>query len=537
MKAINILFLALNIITIMAVVSVSAQASVTYRMLSPSQMDWKIASKSPNNINDVCGAYNIFENEFFVHILKNNGLANIKFNLPNLIKTDQRVFETQLFFDNALIFSGALNNIVGSGIEFSLNEDHLNKLYQTRNIDLSVNTLGYSFDTKNIFQAQTIINECQVRKATKNNIQKSPNPIQQTVGQSVKPALNQIAPAIINTQNIQSDTAQSANIMDRLSVNLGENRVSFPVVDDVKPAMNPSRPKDEQMPVMAGKNISEEAVNRLSTNILSNDSTQQLLVDMLASKKEEPITSNENIVSDNPKDDKLFEEKMTSQIPNIKPLSEPVPTIKGPETTIPLTDNERELFESMKTKMFLLEREKQAVRNELTDIRQKEIEIMKVDIGSRYKIEEQAEKIELLQQKLEQYRYQQVNFRGEQDSDIAVDEEVMMDSVPVEDVIEAPLEILEPLPPVSRKKPEIPDSSNSLSNDTNAFVDEESMIVEVENDQETKPAEIIDVIQTIEEFEQKIATPQPVNDAQALEAIETEALEALKSMDEVQNVE
>lgn len=74
-----------------------------------------------------------------------------------------------------------------------------------------------------------------------------------------------------------------------------------------------------------------------------------------------------------------------------------------------LIESERELFESMKTKMFLLEQEKQAAKSRLTDIRQKEIEAMKIDIGSKQKIAEQADKIKILQEKLQKYQYHQIN--------------------------------------------------------------------------------------------------------------------------------
>lgn len=76
-----------------------------------------------------------------------------------------------------------------------------------------------------------------------------------------------------------------------------------------------------------------------------------------------------------------------------------------------LTPDERDLFESMKTKMFLLEREKAAAHDTLTNIRQKEIGTMKVEIGSRQKIQEQAEKIRILQEKLQQYQYAQIHTK------------------------------------------------------------------------------------------------------------------------------
>lgn len=65
-----------------------------------------------------------------------------------------------------------------------------------------------------------------------------------------------------------------------------------------------------------------------------------------------------------------------------------------------LSADEYELFESMKTKMFLLEREKEALRKELMEIRQKEIEVMKTDIGCLQKTEDQAGKIRILEEKL-----------------------------------------------------------------------------------------------------------------------------------------
>ena len=523
MKTINILFLALNIVAIMIASSNDAKANVTYRMLAPSQMNWKVANKPSDDLMNVCGAYNVFENEFVINIIKSDNASMIRFDLPNLTQANQRVFETQLFFDNSLIFSGALNNIAGTSIDFSLNDSHLNKLYQAKNIDLSVNALGYSFEAQNIFQAQTIINECKVKMAATNNAPKQIDSTERFIAEPPETAFKKLVPKLPVVESV----TPNANIMDRLNVNLGKNRVSYPVVDEVKPTINPARPRAQKIPMQANIPVTTTNINKLNSDILSNDSTQQPLVDMLSSKKIEVAKPNINGDVEKPKEGKLFEEQLTSQIPTVEPMQEVVPTIKGPKTEVLLTDDERELFESMKTKMFLLEREKQAVRNELTDIRQKEIEIMKVDIGSRYKIEEQAEKIELLQQKLKQYQYQQVNLRDEKSPDTVSEEELIMDSVPVEEVAVEPLSA--PLPPLSVKKPEMPNDGigEILEKDSVAGKD----VPEVES------VEIMDVVKKIGEAEQKSAAQKPVNDAQALEAIETEALEALKSIDDVDGTE
>jgi hypothetical protein len=94
-------------------------------------------------------------------------------------------------------------------------------------------------------------------------------------------------------------------------------------------------------------------------------------------------------------------EELSAALPqNVLPKSA---TLFSKKKRAPLVEDERALFESMKTKMLLLEKEKEAVRKRLSDMRQKEIDVMKVDINSLRVIDEMAEKIRVLEHKVEKY--------------------------------------------------------------------------------------------------------------------------------------
>jgi len=135
--------------------------------------------------------------------------------------------------------------------------------------------------------------------------------------------------------------------------------------------------QDEAASPMPSESVQDVVV----TDVMSFD-------DLPTIETEEPVRQEANI-------ERLEQFSKASNFSNI--LQQVKKTTLQGET---LTQDERELFESMKTKMFLLEQEKEAVREKLVKEKQKDIEIMKDNIGALQTIKEQEERIRLLERQL-----------------------------------------------------------------------------------------------------------------------------------------
>lgn len=379
-----------------------AYASISYRVMS-SKEGWQADKKNNTNLEKpFCTAINVYEQDFPMYLSKDQNNTALTFYLANLTTSATDTHDIKLLFDNQTIISRKIEGLSKPIIKVALEPNRLEDLYNADKVTLSVGNLGYEFENDQISTAQSIVNTCLQTK-----LRTAEFDIKASVASDniVKSEIKKDAPV-----QFQSSKAIMPPTWQESYAKEDDQNVDQPIETHIQPAnydavsnkhIQPDEPqhKQFQQPLKslepAGESI-EDSYESPANISAAMEMEQQLINNRDRVIQKPELQVSQNVVSE-------------YQTPNSAP---PLTVIRRSYDDINanrLSEDERDLFESMKTKMFLLEQEKQAAKSKLTDLRQKEIEVMKVDIGSKQKITEQAEKIRILQEKLQKYQYHQIN--------------------------------------------------------------------------------------------------------------------------------
>lgn len=345
--------------------TLAESATANYRIMSSSQ-GWK-ADKDNNSSFEkpFCAAFNVYERDFPLYLSTDQKKTSVIFYLANLISNFEDTHKLKLMFDNQIIIDQDISGLSKPIVKIFLEPSHVDKLYIAEKISLSLGSLGYLYDNSEILSAQSILNTC---LQTKRKASQS--------GEEITAKLD-VLEDDLEQENIESSP--------------------LPVSSD-------------------GKNVKSSKVDAMQDNALIEPASGTSFEDSFNSPNEiySAIEMEQKTIAHRQKDAMHFENRIAEKAVH----DDQEPGQKAPIrmkqsyndfNANTLSDDEIDLFESMKTKMFLLEQEKQAAKSKLTDLRQKEIEVMKIDIGNKQKISEQAEKIRILQEKLQKYQYRQIN--------------------------------------------------------------------------------------------------------------------------------
>jgi len=386
-----------------------AGANVTYRLMFSTE-GWKPDKENNADIQkSFCTALNVYEQNFPMYLSQDPKNTALTFYLANLATSRSDTHQIKLVFDDQTILSREMAGLSKPVIKVSLKPNHLEKLYRSNKVRLSVGTLGYDFDNSQILSAKSIIDTCLRTKF------KGAEPYTQANAAPDSLVEPDVAGAPAPVPEPESD---------------GEVPVQFPSSKVV------ASPAKEISETQALQDMQKSQKSEAQAVDYSGEFGQPVGPETSTQKQHEPplqlseapverFEDSSGEVSDamkmerqmiNNRDGTIELENQVAQSAvsrnQQRPQTPPLAIIGRSYDDIDqnrLSEDERDLFESMKTKMFLLEQEKQAAKSKLTDLRQKEIEVMKIDIGSKQKIAEQAEKIRILQEKLQKYQYRQIN--------------------------------------------------------------------------------------------------------------------------------
>ena len=390
----------------------SVYANVTYRVMS-SKEGWESDKKNNDDLDKpLCTAFNIYEQDFPMYLSKDQDKTALTFYLSNLVTNVTDTHKIKLLFDDQTIFWRDVTGLSKPIVEVSLNPKHLDELYTAQNISLSIGNLGYKYENSQIVSARSILDMCLQTKLIANQ------PVRQASA----------APDNLVNTNIKGDISSIPDIREGAPVQFQSTKaVMAPTGEgsfEKHKAQNTELPRKAEIQATNPNIAAQNSVKRGSTQKESYKQKSEPLEPSVekfedsfkgpseisaAMKMEQQMINNRDRAINKPEIQLSHNETQINSRQNQTPPLTVISRSYEDVNANMLSEDERDLFESMKTKMFLLEQEKQAAKSKLTDLRQKEIEVMKINIGSKQKIAEQAEKIRILQDKLQKYNYRQIN--------------------------------------------------------------------------------------------------------------------------------
>jgi len=383
----NNIFSIVFIFTYLASQPVFAKTLDADKALSVSENKWTNADVSNNSAS--CSVTKKYGRGLGLYFLRRDKDFFIAFKLSHRNFKYGEHYSVQLRSAKDELYASKNSTLQGNYIEIPIGSyDVFERQLQTIDVlKLIINKSVYVFEIYDLNNALDLLNNCMKTKIISASKEQEITQEDITWNQNVseeliqrEPLIDAPSPASVNV--VEKEGAPSVSVKNvPLQPSLSTRKTQ--IINDTQEANSQGNIQDDNSAVMAVEKEKAQVFQHEQSGVL------------------EPL----DIIQDKRKNS-----KNTQDIPSLGKVSNIDNEAKIPENYTnqkrddTLTEDEYELFESMKTKMFLLEREKEAVRQKLTDLRQKEIETMKADIGSLQKIEEQAEKIRILQQKLELYK-------------------------------------------------------------------------------------------------------------------------------------